>query len=84
MSETLSLLTRTKDTKENYFFFDYATLDIRHLGSVYENLLEHHLVIKNKKVEEKLDVNTKERKLVGVTILQNMLLMILHKDASAH
>ena len=30
--KTLSLLTRTKDKKGNYFFLDYSALETRHLG----------------------------------------------------
>ncbi len=41
--ETLKLLTTTKDRQENYFFLDYAALDTRHLGAVYEHLLEVEL-----------------------------------------
>ena len=48
--ETLSLLTRTKDKQGNYFFLDYSALDTRHLGSIYENLLEFHLDVKGKKI----------------------------------
>ncbi|MBC8251463.1 MAG: hypothetical protein H8E89_07740, partial [Candidatus Nitrosopelagicus sp.] len=33
--EMLSLLTRTKDKKGNYFFLDYSALETRHLGSIY-------------------------------------------------
>ena len=39
----LSLLTRTRDKKGNYFFLDYSALETRHLGSIYEHLLEFHL-----------------------------------------
>jgi len=61
--ETLSLLTRTKDKKGNYFFLDYSALETRHLGSIYEHLLEFHLNVKNKQIAEL--PNPKERKLSG-------------------
>jgi len=47
--KTLSYLTRTRDRKGNYFFLDYAALETRHLGAVYEHLLEYHLTVENKK-----------------------------------
>ena len=50
--KTLSLLTRTKDKKGNYFFLDYSALETRHLGSIYEHLLEFHLEVKNNKIAE--------------------------------
>ena len=60
---TLSLLTRTKDKKGNYFSLDYATLGTRHLGSIYERLLEYHLTVKDGKVADL--PNPKERKSTG-------------------
>lgn len=41
--EALSFLTRTRDAKRNYFFLDYSALETRHLGAIYERLLEFHL-----------------------------------------
>jgi hypothetical protein len=61
--DVINLLTRTRDKQGNYFFLDYAALETRHLGSVYEHLLEYHLTIKNQKI---LDLpNPKDRKSSG-------------------
>ena len=59
----ISLLTRTKDKKGNYFFLDYAALETRHLGAIYEHLLEYHLTIKDGKIADL--PNPKERKSTG-------------------
>jgi len=59
----IALLTRTTDQKRNYFFLDYAALETKHLGSIYEHLLEYHLFIKDGKIAELPDPN--ERKLSG-------------------
>ena len=59
----ISLLTRTRDKNENYFFLDYSALETRHLGSVYEHLLEYHLTIKDKKIADLPDA--KDRKTSG-------------------
>ena len=61
--DTISLLTRTKDKKGNYFFLDYATLETRHLGSIYEHLLEFHLIVQDNKIVNLPD--PKYRKLIG-------------------
>jgi hypothetical protein len=61
--EAINLLTRTQDKKGNYFFLDYSALETRHLGSIYEHLLEFHLTIKNKKIDEL--PNPKDRKSSG-------------------
>ncbi|MBM3911237.1 MAG: hypothetical protein FJ356_06270, partial [Thaumarchaeota archaeon] len=61
--EALSLLTRTRDKKGNYFFLDYAALETRHLGSIYEHLLEYHLTVKGKKITDLPD--PKERKVTA-------------------
>ena len=61
--DAIGLLTRTHDNKGNYFFLDYSALETRHLGSVYEHLLEYHLTIKNKKIAELPDA--KDRKTSG-------------------
>ena len=61
--EVISLLTRTHDKNGNYFFLDYSALETRHLGSIYEHLLEFHLTIKNKKIAEL--PNPKDRKSSG-------------------
>ena len=61
--DAISLLTRTHDKKGNYFFLDYSALETRHLGSIYEHLLEFHLTIKNGKIAEL--PNPKDRKSSG-------------------
>ena len=61
--DAISLLTRTRDKNENYFFLDYSALETRHLGSVYEHLLEYHLTIKDKKIADLPDA--KDRKTSG-------------------
>ena len=61
--DAISLLTRTKDKKGNYFFLDYAALETRHLGAIYEHLLEFHLHIQENKI---IDLpNPKDRKSTG-------------------
>jgi len=50
--DALRFITGTKDKKGNFFFLDYSALETRHLGSIYEHLLEYHLTIKNKKISE--------------------------------
>ena len=47
--EMLSLLTRSND-KNNFFFLDYSALDTRHLGHIYEHLLEFHLKIEGNSI----------------------------------
>lgn len=49
--KTLDLLTRTMDSKRNYFFLDYSVLETRHLGSIYEHLLEFHLETDGKEIQ---------------------------------
>ena len=61
--DAISLLTRTRDKNENYFFLDYSALETRHLGSVYEHLLEYHLTIKDRKIADLPDA--KDRKTSG-------------------
>jgi hypothetical protein len=61
--EAINLLTRTKDKKGNYFFLDYSALETRHLGSIYERLLDFHLNVKNNKIAELPD--PEERKQTG-------------------
>ena len=48
----LSLLTRNRDKKGNYFILDYSALETRHLGSIYESLLEYHLTVEKNKIVE--------------------------------
>lgn len=50
--KAIELLTSTRDKKGNRFFLDYAALDVRHLGSIYERLLEFHLTVKNKSIAD--------------------------------
>jgi len=50
--KTIDLLTRTMDSKGNYFFLDYSVLETRHLGSIYEHLLEFHLKTDGKEIHE--------------------------------
>lgn len=50
--DALRLITGTRDRKGNFFFLDYSALETRHLGSIYEHLLEYHLTIKNKKIAD--------------------------------
>ena len=61
--EAISLLTRTRDKKGNYFFLDYAALETRHLGAIYEHLLEFHLTAADGKIADL--PNSKERKSTG-------------------
>ena len=44
LAEVIDLLTRHESKNgEGRVFVDYSSLDIRHLGSIYEGLLEYHL-----------------------------------------
>jgi len=44
LAEVIDLLTRHESQNgEGRVFVDYSSLDIRHLGSIYEGLLEYHL-----------------------------------------
>ncbi len=61
--DAISLLTRTRDKNSNYFFLDYSALETRHLGSIYEHLLEYHLTVKGKKIADLPD--QQERKTTG-------------------
>jgi len=61
--DAISFLIRTQDKNGNYFFLDYSALETRHLGSIYERLLEFHLTVKNKKIAEL--PNPKDRKSSG-------------------
>lgn len=61
--EAISFLTQTKDKQGNYFFLDYSALKTRHLGSIYEHLLEFHLSVKSKKITDLPD--PEERKTSG-------------------
>ena len=61
--EAISLVTRSRDKHGNYFFLDYSALETRHIGSIYEHLLEFHLHAKDKKIVELPDPD--ERKSSG-------------------
>jgi hypothetical protein len=61
--DAISLLTRTRDKNSNYFFLDYSALETRHLGSIYEHLLEYHLTVQGKKIADL--PNPQERKSSG-------------------
>ncbi len=43
--DTLSFMFRVEDRDKNPFFINYSTLETRHLGSVYEGLLEYQIGI---------------------------------------
>jgi hypothetical protein len=45
LAEAIDLLSRSKADGGRLDFVDYSTLDIRHLGSIYEGLLEYKLKI---------------------------------------
>lgn len=62
--QMLNLLTRSLDKEGNYFFFDYSALGTGNLGSIYEGLLEYHLVIKNDRIVEL--PNKADRKSLGI------------------
>ena len=59
----LDFLTRTKDKKGNYSFLDYSALETRHLGAIYEHLLEFHFHINDGKISKLPDA--KQRKKFG-------------------
>ena len=59
---TIELLTTTKD-KKNKFLLDYAALETRHLGAIYEHLLEYHLTVADGKIADL--PNGIDRKLTG-------------------
>ena len=59
----IKLLTQTHDNRGNNFFLDYSALETRHLGSIYEHLLEYHLVIDGKKIAAL--PNARDRKMSG-------------------
>ena len=53
LSEAIDLLSRSKAKGEKLDFVDYSTLEIRHLGSIYEGLLEYKLRV----AEDEMVVN---------------------------
>ncbi len=60
--DAINLLTRTKD-KNGTYLLDYSALDTRHLGHVYEHLLEFHLEVVDGKIKDLPDPT--ERKLTA-------------------
>jgi hypothetical protein len=64
LAEAMRALTRFRDEGGSTFFVDYSSLEIRHIGSIYERLLEYHLAIaENGAVEH--TINELERKSTG-------------------
>ncbi|MDD5473862.1 MAG: TaqI-like C-terminal specificity domain-containing protein [Candidatus Methanoperedens sp.] len=53
LSEAINLLSRSKAKGGKLDFVDYSTLEIRHLGSIYEGLLEYKLRV----AEDEMVVN---------------------------
>jgi type II restriction/modification system DNA methylase subunit YeeA len=43
LARVIDLLTRSRTGSEEKIFVDYSSLDVRHLGSIYEGLLEYKL-----------------------------------------
>lgn len=56
--ESLHNLTRIKDKEQNYSFVNYAAIEIRHIGTIYEKLLEFH----PEKNGDKIEIFTHEGK----------------------
>jgi len=56
--ETLHYLTRIKDNENNFSFVNYSSIEIRHIGTIYEKLLQFH----PEKVGNKIEVFTSEGK----------------------
>lgn len=59
----ITLLSCTEDQKGNRFFLDYAGLETRHLGEIYEHLMEQYLYIEHKKITKQSSLN--DRKSTG-------------------
>ena len=55
---SLHSLTRIKDKEKNYSFVNYAAIEIRHIGTIYEKLLEFH----PEKIGNKIEIFTHEGK----------------------
>jgi hypothetical protein len=77
--DAISLLTRTHDKKGNYFFLDYSALETRHLGSIYEHLLDFHLTVKNKKIKDL--PNPSDRKSSGSYYTPDKIVELVVKDS---
>lgn len=56
--KALHNLTRIKDKEQNYSFVNYAAIEIRHIGTIYEKLLE----FQPEKNGDKIDIFTHEGK----------------------
>jgi type I restriction-modification system DNA methylase subunit len=64
LAEALKLIAYAQDKKgRGRHLVDYGELDVRHLGSIYEGLLEFHPTVKNDKIE--LYTDKGERKATG-------------------
>lgn len=61
--DAIRLLSCTEDRKGNRFFLDYAGLETRHLGEIYEHLMEQHLYIVNNRITQQSSLS--DRKLTG-------------------
>lgn len=66
LADAIDLLARSEVTQRSKGFVDYSTLEIRHLGSIYEGLLEYKLKIAEidlvvSKVKNKLEWITLEK-----------------------
>ena len=61
--DAITLLSCTEDQKGNRFFLDYAGLETRHLGEIYEHLMEQYLCIENNKIIKQSSLD--ERKSTG-------------------
>tara|TARA_B100000686_G_scaffold202193_2_gene209183 strand:+ start:758 stop:3931 length:3174 start_codon:yes stop_codon:yes gene_type:complete len=60
--DAINLVTKTSD-KNGSYFLDYSALNTRHLGHVYEHLLEFHLEVVDGKIKDLPDPT--ERKLTA-------------------
>jgi len=49
--EALHYLTRIQDREKNWSFVNYASIEIRHIGTIYEKLLEFHPEKSGNKIE---------------------------------
>jgi len=56
--EAIHYLTRVQDREKNLSFVNYAAIEIRHIGTIYEKLLEFH----PEKVKDKIEIFTSEGK----------------------
>lgn len=61
--DAVALLSCTEDKKGNRFFLDYAGLETRHLGEIYEHLMEQHLYVEHNKITKQF--SSSDRKLTG-------------------